>query len=147
MPIRPATLRDLAPILQLEAQCFPPGDAFPRRTWRYLLTRPTARVLVATRRRECAGVIVGLHRKGSRVFRIYSVAVSPRHRGHGIATQLLRTLIRRRKKDTDTISLEVREDNLPARRFYEKHGFRPVQILPQYYADGATGIRYHCTLR
>jgi len=115
MPIRPATLRDLAPILQLEAQCFPPGDAFPRRTWRYLLTRPTARVLVATRRRECAGVIVGLHRKGSRVFRIYSVAVSPRHRGHGIATQLLRTLIRRREKDTehDTKQAERIENTRP----------------------------------
>lgn len=32
-------------------------------------------------------------------------------------------------------TLEVRLSNLPARRLYEKFGFRPVGIRPRYYSD------------
>jgi ribosomal-protein-alanine N-acetyltransferase len=32
-------------------------------------------------------------------------------------------------------TLEVRLSNLPARRLYEKYGFRPVGIRPRYYSD------------
>ena len=33
------------------------------------------------------------------------------------------------------VTLEVRLSNLPARRLYEKYGFRPVGIRPRYYSD------------
>jgi ribosomal-protein-alanine acetyltransferase len=33
------------------------------------------------------------------------------------------------------MTLEVRLSNLPARRLYEKFGFRPVGIRPRYYSD------------
>ena len=32
-------------------------------------------------------------------------------------------------------TLEVRLSNVPARRLYEKYGFRPVGIRPRYYSD------------
>ena len=32
-------------------------------------------------------------------------------------------------------TLEVRLSNLPARRLYEKYGFRPVGLRPRYYID------------
>ena len=32
-------------------------------------------------------------------------------------------------------TLEVRLSNLPARRLYEKYGFRPVGLRPNYYSD------------
>ena len=32
-------------------------------------------------------------------------------------------------------TLEVRLSNLPARRLYEKYGFRPVGLRPRYYTD------------
>ena len=32
-------------------------------------------------------------------------------------------------------TLEVRLSNLPARRLYEKYGFRPVGMRPRYYSD------------
>jgi hypothetical protein len=32
-------------------------------------------------------------------------------------------------------TLEVRLSNLPARRLYEKFGFRPVGLRPRYYTD------------
>jgi ribosomal-protein-alanine N-acetyltransferase len=33
------------------------------------------------------------------------------------------------------MTLEVRLSNLPARRLYEKFGFRPVGVRPRYYSD------------
>jgi ribosomal-protein-alanine N-acetyltransferase len=32
-------------------------------------------------------------------------------------------------------TLEVRLSNLPARKLYEKYGFRPVGLRPRYYSD------------
>jgi ribosomal-protein-alanine N-acetyltransferase len=32
-------------------------------------------------------------------------------------------------------TLEVRLSNIPARRLYEKYGFRPVGLRPRYYSD------------
>jgi len=33
------------------------------------------------------------------------------------------------------VTLEVRLSNVPARRLYEKYGFRPVGLRPNYYSD------------
>jgi len=50
----------------------------------------------------------------------------------------LRELIRRAESEAaSAILLEVRESNLPARRLYEKHGFREVGRRRVYYQDPA----------
>jgi [ribosomal protein S18]-alanine N-acetyltransferase len=47
-------------------------------------------------------------------------------------------LIQRAGNDAaPAILLEVRESNLPARRLYEKHGFREVGRRRAYYRDPA----------
>ena len=38
------------------------------------------------------------------------------------------------------ISLEVRETNLGARRFYERQGFKSVAIRKNYYSNGDNAI-------
>jgi ribosomal-protein-alanine N-acetyltransferase len=38
-------------------------------------------------------------------------------------------------RDAHEATLEVRLSNLPARRLYEKYGFRPVGLRPRYYSD------------
>ena len=46
--------------------------------------------------------------------------------------QLLDLAIARHAREA---TLEVRLSNLPARRLYEKYGFRPVGLRPRYYSD------------
>jgi ribosomal protein S18 acetylase RimI-like enzyme len=54
----------------------------------------------------------------------------------GIANELVRNLIQRAENEAaSAILLEVRESNLPARRLYEKHGFREVGRRQVYYMD------------
>jgi ribosomal-protein-alanine N-acetyltransferase len=67
---------------------------------------------------------------------ITTFAVDPRWRRRGIGERLLLALldvaVERRAREA---TLEVRLSNMPARRLYEKYGFRPVGIRPRYYSD------------
>jgi ribosomal-protein-alanine N-acetyltransferase len=67
---------------------------------------------------------------------ITTFAVDPRFRRRRIGERLLLALLdlalNRRAREA---TLEVRLSNLPARRLYEKYGFRPVGIRPRYYSD------------
>ncbi|MGZ8502478.1 MAG: ribosomal protein S18-alanine N-acetyltransferase [Candidatus Limnocylindrales bacterium] len=55
-----------------------------------------------------------------------------RHLGERLLLALLDIALERRAAEA---TLEVRLSNLPARRLYEKSGFRPVGIRPRYYTD------------
>lgn len=67
---------------------------------------------------------------------VTTFAVDPRWRRLGVAQRLLLGLldiaVARRAREA---TLEVRLSNVPARRLYEKFGFRPVGIRPRYYSD------------
>ena len=67
---------------------------------------------------------------------VTTFAVDPRWRRRGIGEHLLLALldlaVARRAREA---TLEVRLSNLPARRLYEKYGFKPVGIRPRYYSD------------
>ena len=83
-----------------------------------------------------------LYREGTRVARLYSLIVSPEHRGQGIATALLNAGERDAvARDRDRVRLEVRVSNVPAIRLYERHGFRVMAKLPSYYPDGESAAR------
>jgi ribosomal-protein-alanine N-acetyltransferase len=67
---------------------------------------------------------------------VTTFAIHPDWRRQGLGERLLLALldlaIERRSSEA---TLEVRLSNLPARRLYEKFGFRPVGIRPRYYTD------------
>jgi ribosomal protein S18 acetylase RimI-like enzyme len=54
-----------------------------------------------------------------------AIAVLPGHRGRGLGEQMLRELLEAARGTFDAVSLSVRADN-PARRLYERTGFRVV---------------------
>ncbi|HEY6058619.1 MAG TPA: ribosomal protein S18-alanine N-acetyltransferase, partial [Candidatus Limnocylindrales bacterium] len=67
---------------------------------------------------------------------ITTFAVSPAWRRRRIGERLLLALldlaVEHRAREA---TLEVRLSNVPARRLYEKYGFRPVGLRPRYYSD------------
>ncbi len=67
---------------------------------------------------------------------ITTFAIHPSWRRQRIGERLLLALldlaIGRHAREA---TLEVRLSNLPARRLYEKYGFRPVGLRPRYYSD------------
>jgi len=137
--IRPARPGDLDGIVELETAAFPPEDCFPRRSWRRLLTRPSAVVLVTAGPLD--GSIAWLLRDGTTVARMYSLAVHPRARGQGLGRQLIAASLRRLPRHLDRLSLEVRRDNGPAVGLYCAVGFVETARLRDYYGSGRHGIR------
>jgi [ribosomal protein S18]-alanine N-acetyltransferase len=65
---------------------------------------------------------------------ILSVAVASARRGRGLARALLNLHLRRLAGlGANAVFLEVDEDNEPARRLYQRAGFREVGRRPGYY--------------
>jgi ribosomal protein S18 acetylase RimI-like enzyme len=146
--VRPAALEDLTPAMLLEECCF---DAYclSKRQLRYLQRSPSAVFQVA----EAAGTIVGegialiRHHKRSLSGRLYSLAVHPDHRGQGIGNRLLQTTLAELVgRGAKRVFLEVEEKNAAAVKLYERHGFRSIGILPDYYGPGRPGVHMVCEL-
>ncbi len=67
---------------------------------------------------------------------ITTFAVAPASRRQGVGERMLLELLRISESVGAAVAtLEVRVSNLPARRLYEKYGFRPVGVRPRYYTD------------
>jgi [ribosomal protein S18]-alanine N-acetyltransferase len=124
-------------LLALEESCFT-SDRSNRRNLQHLLQSPSAYCLGAYHRGELVGSMVILFKSNSRSARIYSLAVSAAARGLGIARRMMARAEREaRKRGCNRMRLEVRMDNLPAIRLYERLGFTDAAVLSGYYDDGA----------
>jgi [ribosomal protein S18]-alanine N-acetyltransferase len=67
---------------------------------------------------------------------ITTFAVHPAYRRQRVGERLLLAFLDlARDRHAREATLEVRLSNLPARRLYEKYGFRPVGVRPRYYSD------------
>jgi len=67
---------------------------------------------------------------------INNIALHPEFRGQGIGEYVLRKIIELIKKaGAKFISLEVRPSNIPARKLYQKLGFRLEAIRKNYYIN------------
>lgn len=145
--IRSATPEDIDALVEIEEICFN-SDRISRRSFRTLVTRPTAYTVVA----ECDGVIIGyamiFFRKGTALARLYSLAVKPNTPIKGVGSQLLEAAEKAAfDKGRVYMRLEVREDNARAIALYERFHYRPIGRYLDYYADHAPALRYEKTLR
>ena len=74
---------------------------------------------------------------------LLSIAVSQSAQRNGIGSKLLQAGLSQLDLDkSDCCFLEVRENNIKARTFYEKHGFTLFGIRKKYYADGENAALY-----
>lgn len=65
---------------------------------------------------------------------ITNIAVHPDYRKQGIGTLLMDNLISLCNGNSiNSLTLEVRESNIPAQRLYEKHGFKGEGIRKNFY--------------
>jgi ribosomal protein S18 acetylase RimI-like enzyme len=69
--------------------------------------------------------------KTKHIANIWGVYVSPEHRGKGIGNQLLITVIGniKQNKEIRKIRIGVNSDQIPAKRLYERAGFKVVGTL------------------
>ena len=145
-----ATPADTAALVALDQRNFLRDDRFDRHVWRRILGEHAARgqmlTLIARQQDAVVGAIVGEFRPRAGRLLVWSIAVDAPQRGAGLARQLMAALVQRTPATYRQVGLDVRRDNLRARRFYERLGFRPVREIPHGYADGTDAIRYQVSL-
>lgn len=72
---------------------------------------------------------------------ITRLGIVPGQQNKGYGDVLVKTLLQKaREQEAKFITLEVRENNLPALRLYEKNGFAKQGIRPKYYANKDNAI-------
>jgi ribosomal protein S18 acetylase RimI-like enzyme len=137
---RAASAADLGALIDLENRSFS-SDRLSPESLRRLVSSPSAAVIVAIVGQALAGYAVVLLRTGSRIARLYSLAVEPDHRGLG--RELLGAAERKAaSRGSSLLRLEVREDNARAISLYESASYRRFGQKHDYYADGATALRF-----
>lgn len=136
---------DFERLLELDRACFIEGIAYNADEMRYFLSMPSAITLVGVETDEIWGFIVADHfrqRRASRSMgRIITIDVAPQARHGGLGTLLLATAEEELKRTgCDYVSLEVAVDNDPALRFYKKHSYSVLKVLPRYYLESIDGL-------
>ncbi|HEX5395827.1 MAG TPA: GNAT family N-acetyltransferase, partial [Candidatus Limnocylindria bacterium] len=125
MILREVRWQDIPRLAELETELFG-ADAWSQRTWwTELAERPRRSYVVAVPAAEPDRVLgyAGLDH-GGEVADVMTVAVAPTARGQGVGASLVRWLVTRaRARGAAYLMLEVRADNVPARRLYDRFGF------------------------
>ena len=145
--IRNAQLTDIDALVALETACFE-TDRLSRRSFKHWLAADHRALLVADVEKTVAGYILIIYHPGTRLARIYSIAVSPQHRGLGLAKQLMAAGEQAANEDGRLyLRLEVSVDNTPAIKLYETQGYQKFGIYRDYYQDHKDAIRYQKRIR
>ena len=138
---RLAKLEDFEAVQKIENECF--KEPYSTEDLHYEFEKnPVNKIIVAEENGKVVGFIDFLITFNSST--IMQVAVTKEFRGNGIATHLLSEMENSFPKNIDdiveTITLEVRESNVPAKNLYLKNGYKIVVIKEHYYKDGENAI-------
>lgn len=126
---------DIAELVTLEQQLFE-QDAWSAATWWNELAARPQRVYRVARSDGAILGYAGLSVAGD-VADVMTIGVDPQAQGQGIGQLLLRELLSlAHQARADAVLLEVRADNGPARRLYERHGFEQISVRRRYYQPG-----------
>jgi ribosomal-protein-alanine N-acetyltransferase len=133
--IDPMRLSDIPAVHDIERQSFPipwPAYAFQQE----LETNRMAHYLIVRAGRETIAY-AGLWMMVDEAH-ITTFAVLPAWRRRGVGGRMLLAVMRLASQlNARVATLEVRLSNQPARRLYQRFGFKPVGVRPRYYSDNA----------
>ena len=139
--------RDLEGLVALEEDSFT-GDRLSRRRFQHWIKASNRVFLVAEKNQQVLAYGLVLLHKGTRLARLYSVAVSPLARGQGIGRQLLLDLEQAAsEKGRLDMRLEVAKDNQGAIGLYAALGYRSFGEYHDYYTDHGDALRMQKRIR
>ncbi|HEV3317575.1 MAG TPA: N-acetyltransferase [Candidatus Angelobacter sp.] len=154
--------QDFERLLKIDTACFAEGIAYSEEEMRYFLRQPSSIKLVGERATqggkgdekgedkkddegEICGFIIADHFRPRRsrqpMGRIITIDVLPEARRSGLGGRLLDAVEDELKNlGCGHVSLETAVDNLAALRFYKKHGYTGLKILPRYYLNSIDAL-------
>ena len=141
-PILPADARHIDRLMTVMGTAFDPqfGEAWSASQLAGTLLLDGSFARQAT---DAAGCAIGftLSRAASVEVELLLIAIAPAHRGGGVGRSLVQTVIAdAMQRGASEVFLEVRENNVAARRLYHSAGFFDIGARPNYYT-GTAGTR------
>jgi ribosomal-protein-alanine acetyltransferase len=133
--IETATIKILDKLYQIEEQCFD-QEAFTKRQIAYLLTDYNTIALAAKVDTDIVGFIITQVEveENTEFGHIITINVAPNYRRQKTGTKLIHEIESLLKQKGITESrLEVREDNNPAIKLYQKLGYQTMGKIENYY--------------
>ena len=133
--LRPLTRQDIDQCLALERKLFAEEGPWSAHAFRTELTSDTYYLAAIDPSGELVGYagLAILGRPGEIETEVRTIAVNPRAQRGGIGTALLTALLTRADELAAPVFLEVRTDNAPALRLYERYGFERIGLRKRYY--------------
>lgn len=126
-------------LLKVEAECFDSG--FALETFNKEIKNPLAYYVVAVDGEIPVGYCGIWNVCGEA--EVIDIGVLLEYRKRGIGKGLFEAVFQfMRENGVGTLNLEVREDNIPAIRLYEKLGFEKVGVRKKYYDNKVDAILY-----
>lgn len=130
--IVPLNENHVAQVAALECECF--SDPWSEASVRYECENPISTWFAEEREGRVAGYI-GAQSVPPEAD-VMNLAVAPEYRRQGIGRALLRHLEEALHRDgIETLFLEVRASNEPARRLYEASDYRVAGVRKKYYVN------------
>jgi [ribosomal protein S18]-alanine N-acetyltransferase len=129
---------DVGPIVPLEVELFG-AEAWTAETWWAELAQPGRHYVVAEAAPGQVAGYAGVLVNGVDAD-VMTIAVAPAGQDRGLGTTLLQALLDlAATHGVEQVLLEVRADNVAARRLYERAGFKRIAVRRGYYrsADGS----------
>ena len=147
MKIRSANKTDVKSLVALENESFD-TDRLSASRFGYFLKIAHCKLLVIEDDEKITGYGLILLHKGTALARLYSIAISYKYRGKGLAKMLVLKLEEMAKEDGATyLRLEVSVDNLTAINLYKSLGYREFNKKTTYYEDGSDALCFEKKIR
>ncbi|MDB5641330.1 MAG: GCN5-related N-acetyltransferase [Hyphomicrobiales bacterium] len=142
LTIRKAHLDDLDAVEAIEWSVFD-SDQLSRASLRRYMSVPSTAMVVAQERADITGYALVGFRKGSKIGRLYSIAVDKARAGRGVGRALLdASETAAHERGCTRFALEVRADNPRAIALYEKNGYEMLGREDEWYEDGGAALRF-----
>jgi len=138
MRLRPYHPDDLETLHDIDQACFIPGISYTREELMAFIGHRRAQTWVAEEAGEITGFLIAL-REPRRTLHIITIDVVEAWRRAGVGSLLMEAAEQwADDHGLGTIELETAQDNLVAQGFYQGRGYRKVDEIEHYYADGTT---------
>ncbi|HEX8003803.1 MAG TPA: ribosomal protein S18-alanine N-acetyltransferase [Mycobacteriales bacterium] len=127
---------DLEQVVALEEALF--DDAWSPELFWDELAQGATRTYVVAEEDETVVAYAGLAAMPDEAY-VQTIAVAPSHQRRGLGATLLTHLMDdARRRGLPRVGLEVRIDNEPAIRLYERFGFEAIAVRKRYYQPSGT---------
>jgi [ribosomal protein S18]-alanine N-acetyltransferase len=141
--LRRGRIGDLDALIAIEREFFTRDHQISRRGFRHFIASPKSALIVAEIGGQVAGCVLVLYRRGSKLARLYTIAVARRFQGRGLARRLLaaaeKSAMRRGRR---IMRLEVRADDAGAIALYETSGYQLFGRRRRYYDNRIDALRF-----